>query len=406
MRLRRWMKAGVVATLAMTACDGSEAQDSALPIVQDSAGILIKEYEAESSAQAWRLSAEPVLSVGAGDASPELELYQVRDARWLDSSLLIANSGSSEVIVVDPRGTVRARFGSDGEGPGEFRALFQVEVVPPDSILAFDVRLDRFQMFDRDGELVRTFNLEPASDTAISSLPIGLLTERQLIARGLRRSGTGSDASGVVRGTFDVFTYDLTGRSLGRATTVPAWEAFNPPSRPGGVRYLNTPIPFGASTLLGVLPDQVVVGAQGQNEIRLLHRDGRTRLIIRGASVPGTRITESDAATIKREIVQGSPAPMQADLEAVYSEMSLPERRPAIRGLTVGQDGTIWVSGWPADSATAVPFRVFNGEGDLIATAHVPEALRIEEVDDRRVMGVWKDDLGVESVRVYALAKD
>lgn len=278
--------------------------------------------------------------------------------------------------------------------------------MPPDSILAFDIRLNRFQVFDRDGTLARTFNLEQASDIAMSPLPIGLLTERQLVIRGLRRSGTSSDVSGVVRDTFDVVTYDLTGRPLGPVTTVPAWEAFNPPSSSGGARYLNTPIPFGASTLLGVLPEQVVVGAKGQNEVRLLHRDGRTRLIIRGASVPGTLITESEAATIKREIVQESPAPMQADLEAVYSEMPLPEGRPAIRGLTVGQDGTIWVSSWPADSATTVPFRIFNGEGDLIATAHIPEALRIEEVSDRRLMGVWKDDLGVESVRVYAIARD
>lgn len=396
-------RSGVLVMVAVAACAGPAFGRQGQATVRDSAGISIKDLPADATAPEWRLVG-PTLTIGG--AGTDVELYQVRGAALLGSSIAIANAGASEVLVVDETGVVRTTIGRSGEGPGEFRSLGYVDLLPPDSILTYDYRLGRFQVFDRARTVARTFQLKQTPENPLSFAPVGLLPDRRLVVRGLRRNGVSSSAVGVVRDTFDLIIYDLLGEPTGDVmATVPAWAAYNPTGRAGGVRYTNTPIPFGASTRLDVLDGRIVLSATAKNEIRLLTPDGSTRLIIRGAGTLGPAISDAEAAAIKQEIVDETPEPARASLKAVYDEMPLPQRRPAIRAVNVSEDSNLWVSSFPADSTAATPVRIFNRDGDLMATTHLPQGLWIYAVDRSRLVGLWRDELGVQSVRVYEIER-
>ena len=398
-----WMKvvAGIVLSTS-TDCGGGSLSDRAGPQSRDSAGIRIREYPAAPDAPVWELQFDTAASEAANFGK---EWYRIRTVRWLDSLIVIANSGSNEIVVLDQSGTVRERIGREGEGPGEFRGLASVDIVAPDSILAYDGRLRRFQLFDSVGRLTRIFDVPAIDEARRSPLPIGVLSSRQLIVGSVLQTDPFSDSTGVIRSTIDILSMDLSGRVRSVIGTVPSWEAFNLPPDPGRPRVLNTPIPFGANTLLDVLGDRLTIGSTDRNEITVCDSLGRVRLIIRDAGRVGPPITDQEANEIKADNLSRTSGPLRTELARVYEEMPMPERRPGIREIKTGQDGTIWVSSWPQEPRPQVPFRVFNGDGDLIGRLNVPEQLNVTAIRAERLIGIWTDSLDVESIRVYRIGR-
>jgi hypothetical protein len=85
------------------------------------------------------IGAAPTLEIG-DDRLPEgHELTRVTDVRRLsDAAIVIANSGSHELLHVDPRGTFLRAIGRRGKGPGEFLGTLHLFPGHYDSLLVFD----------------------------------------------------------------------------------------------------------------------------------------------------------------------------------------------------------------------------------------------------------------------------
>jgi hypothetical protein len=90
---------------------------------RDSAGVRIVEVRVDSAGleRRWGMEAVPELTTDSADGGRGIELFRVNGIRRLDDGrLLIANGGSSELILVDPRTRSVRRYGRSGRGPGEF----------------------------------------------------------------------------------------------------------------------------------------------------------------------------------------------------------------------------------------------------------------------------------------------
>ncbi len=84
----------------------------------------------------------------------EVELYHVVGAVFLpDSSLAIADRGSSEVVFLDGQGRERQRAGREGEGPGEYVSMARVALDAGGALSVFDDRLQRFTFLDTEGNV-------------------------------------------------------------------------------------------------------------------------------------------------------------------------------------------------------------------------------------------------------------
>ena len=48
---------------------------------------------------------------------------------------------------------------------------------------------------------------------------------------------------------------------------------------------------------------------------------------------------------------------------------------------------------------------MFDPRGVMLGSVYLPEGLRVTQIGDDFVLGIWQDEPGVESVRQYALTK-
>lgn len=134
----------IVCCLFVLGCDTSDPPEAAV-VVRDSAGIRIVESRRPRLAPgAWTVEDEPVLHIGGSTATGPAALYRVSDAGTLpDGSLVVANVGSQELRFFGPDGEPRGTAGSYGNGPGEFRDLYHIEVLPDGAVFVFDGLLAR-----------------------------------------------------------------------------------------------------------------------------------------------------------------------------------------------------------------------------------------------------------------------
>ena len=160
------------------ACQGDPQPTADTPIqVEDSAGIrVIENAQPMEGSRVWRVGPEPAVSIGAGEGEDPYMLYRVIDATKLsDGGIVIANSGDGQLRVFDARGTHVATSGGEGEGPGEFRSLEQVEPWPGDSIAAWYGPRLGISIFDFEGNFGRNFTLvrNPDDPNSLTLRPAG-----------------------------------------------------------------------------------------------------------------------------------------------------------------------------------------------------------------------------------------
>ncbi len=105
---------------------------------------------------------QPLLEIGKAVGDPGYQLYGVVGAvRLSTGDIVLADGGSGELRRYDRDGTFVWRAAGDGEGPGEHRSLSFLGVLAGDSLVSYDNRLWRVQIFAADGELARTIRVEP-----------------------------------------------------------------------------------------------------------------------------------------------------------------------------------------------------------------------------------------------------
>src|SRR5690606_23536502 len=127
---------------------------------------------------------------------PGHDLHRVATAvRLGDGRVLVANTGSGEVRFFGADGTLLRTVGREGEGPGEFRALSRLYVLPGDSLLATDVSLDRLTVFDAQGAVARTAPLEQVPGDGAYFI-VGRLADGTLLARSRFSFGSGAATGG------------------------------------------------------------------------------------------------------------------------------------------------------------------------------------------------------------------
>ncbi len=102
-----------------------------------------------------------------------------------DGNLYVVNAGNSEILVLDPAGTVIGRWGTKGAGEGQFD--FQKDAADPDSaggglavgtdgsIYVADSVNDRVQQFTADGGFVRQWGgFGPANGQFLSPFDVAI----------------------------------------------------------------------------------------------------------------------------------------------------------------------------------------------------------------------------------------
>lgn len=409
-------------SVAALACgDGADGGGTASVVtVRDSAGIEIVENSIpEDPPLAFVASDVPSLVIGALGGDEAQQLHRVQHAlRLPDGRIAVLNAGSHEVRIYGADGTLDLAFGRQGDGPSEFAgSLSQLEFLPPDTLVVWDIATWEMSWFRTDGTFLRK---EPGRTEYDPYIPDGLRAQGSFAVPGegllLRLTdtdfGVGLQAGEVFVPPMELtlITADGDVRVLGdfggrqQVATQP---------EPG--RATATDVLFGTAgiTAFGGRPARVWAGRNDRYELRQFAGDGDLERIVR-ADRTAPPVT---AEHVDRVIAQGRKAMTDAGMPPETIEWQIrsaesapvPEFMALFGSIVVTHDGGAWVmrvrgelrpEGEPPQP---VHYDVFSPDGHWRGLAETPPGVPLFEIGDDYVLGVRRDDLGVEFVELYRL---
>ncbi len=162
----------------------------------------------------------------------------------------------------------------------------------------------------------------------------------------------------------------------------------------GPVRYSTSP----TATVFG---DGWYYGSGESWEIGVYSPDGALTHLFR-RDEPNRPFTEE----IEEE-PEPDPGPQSdpnALFEAFEASMPIPETFPAYRSFMVSDDGSLWVLNYlyPSEQPS---WEVFRHDGRYLGAVETPMGARVMQIGDDFVLVIWRDELGIEQVRMFELIK-
>ena len=395
------------------AADGSGTASRAS--VRDSAGVEIVENSIPGDAGAAIVTADtPSLVIGAVEGDESQQLHRVHDAlRLPDERIAVLNAGSHEVRIYGADGSLDVAFGRQGDGPSEFAGFpYQLELLPPDTLVIWDIRTWETSWFLADGTFLRK---EPGRTEYEAHVPEGRRAEGGYAVPGkgllLRIHDFGAQRP---EGEVYVPSMELTFfagegelRNLGDFGGSEQ-VASHAPGRPTSAM-----IPFATSgiTAFGGRPARVWAGRNDRYELRQFTGDGRLERIVR-ADRTARAVTSEQVdrwiAGMRDAMIDGGAPPdiIEWQVEALEGAPAR-EFMPVFDGVHVTVDGGAWVRRSAGADAWVrgrpVRYDVFGPDGRWRGLAEMTRPVSPIEIGDDYLLGVRRNDLSVEFVELYEL---
>jgi len=406
-RLGAGLGLGTAWTLLLAACAPPGAESPGFA-VYDSAGVTIAHNGREpGDDREWRVSAEPLLTIGVVHGDEPYQLWDVRAAvRLRNGGMVIANAGTRELRYYDGRGRFVASAGREGGGPGEFRALTWLFQYRGDSVIAFDLGSRQLSVFGPNGGFGRTVTLSQPPDEAATVLPRGAALDGALFGVSADPI-VPSDPPRVHRPLQRLYRFNAGG---GEPVLIGRF--------PGALRYQGRGtalglVSFTGRSLYDVRDNWLFVVMTDTFAIQVRSLDGILRRLVRFAWQP-IPVTDEHIALERRQQLEEwgdryarLPPQMMEGKRTLMEVMPFPSSFPAIDTIALGGGGAFWVRRYVPIGSPKTPERwmVFDVTGYFSGAVELPAGLTLLDFGSDYLIGVMRDDLGVESVRLYSIER-
>jgi hypothetical protein len=389
----------------LVACSGPGGGDAYT--VRDSLGITVVESRgpAWERGEGWSLSPEPSLQIGERDGEEVFQFFAVSGGlRLPDGRVVILNAGTQTVRVFSAGGEFLDEFGGQGDGPGEFRSLSSVRHLGGDTLLIWDGRRAAFSLFTASGAFLESTTLAPPGSEQLSDampLPDG----RVMVTTYASPLTQGGDRGvGIHRDMAPVLVFDRAGALLDTLGFYPSTEIMIMRLGPG--TGVGLP-PFQKSSFIAMHGDSWYVGTAERMEVSVLDLDGAVRAVFRQVG-PDLSVRDADREWYRDQLRDMASTPEEQDmLPMVFSGLIFPETRAAYSAMKVDPTGAVWLMtgrhfplGGPSPEWT-----VFSHEGVLLGSVGLPERFEPLDIGIDHVLGVWRDEMDVEFVRLYSIQR-
>jgi hypothetical protein len=370
---------------------------AAAPTVRDSAGIRIVENTgpAWQPGQEWSLSAEPVLDIGSGD-SEEDQLFGVRAAYRLgDGRIVIANGGTNEIRFYAADGAFLSASGRSGQGPGEFERLQGLLRLPGDSLVARDhFYKPQLSVFDPMGNFVRTVSLD-----ALLAV-IGVFDDGSMLAQGSPRME--GDLAGFQRYDSPLYHVPPEGQPTTHSGDFPGSEIYQVVS--GNSVSVYEPF-FARTTQYFAGGNSIYIAENDSYEYRLHDPDGGLRTIVRRDFTP-LPVTGDDVAQFREAILdRARDTNLRRRWEGIYRDIPVPGSMPAYTEIHLDDLLNVWVLEYERPGSDEVRWTVFDSTGTMLGEVEGRTGVTPYHIGPSHMVGLWRDELDVEHVRVYEIEK-
>jgi hypothetical protein len=368
-------------------------------VVRDSAGaaITLSRAPAWAPAAEWRVADRQRLEVGGMAGQRYYEFSAVGDARLLDDGRLLVTHQSRppEVRLYDARGSFLRAFAGEGTEEGRCRYILRTWGPDADTLIVYDPTLGRLNYFHIQGRLIRVASLPGGADV----LWVDRLRDGALLGR--PNSPRPGD-NGRTRASFAYSRLDPANMTLAPVVDALGAEFIvhtAPDQLPRLEQVLFSPfttaIAGGAGVYLSDTRDfWIDERALDGSLVRRFGRDWTAPAI--------------DRRFIReyrdRRLAAAGPAVRQVrqELEGAVFADRLPAHEPT---MMVDPSGHLWILHLPGRPGDDRQWTVFAPDGRWLGEVATPAALRVTEIGERHVVGVWRGETGTITVRVYDLEK-
>lgn len=379
--------------------------------VRDSLGIRIIENRSlpQGAAALVRIAPRPTLGIGGDLAGPAHQFSGVVAAtRLADGRVVVADRGAAELRVFGPQGAFLGTIGGRGDGPGEFRLLGFVDVTANGTIRTFDAYGGRSAEHDLGGRVLRTGNLSLSTHQALPAQRMvpGRLTDGSFFAVRLLPARIPREPT-IVRDTIQVGWFgpdwgfrDEVARFPGLAVLRTPGGSMQLPNGVVGNSFSATGLPFARQTFLYASGDCLYAGdGDSAYEIRCYDGRGILRRLIRVAQ-PSVLVT-SGIISAHRRAPQPPGTLSRPAVSPGIAAKYYPSTLPAFGALVADAAHRLWVMDYPLPGQVSRRWLVFGTDGRLLGWVSTPPGLEILEIGLDYLLGVARDDDGVETVQVF-----
>src|SRR5690606_3781961 len=130
---------------------------------------------------------------------------------------------------------------------------------------------------------------------------------------------------------------------------------------------------------------------------------GLTRLIRR--TRPNRPLTQAIIDEVRRRNLENAQDEnTRRAIERQFAEATFPETMPAYADLEADAAGRLWVKDYVVGGEEN-RWDVFEPDGRWLGTVVLPRGLDPTEIGEDYILGIVRDDLGVERVRVHRIEK-
>ena len=386
-----------VLNCAVAACRPDAVPDSA-PSVRDSAGVRVVEYGAMPElAGPFVFSQQPLYRYGAGPGDYPFQSIS-RGALLPDGSAAVIDALNAELVLIAPDGTFRGLLAGRGDGPGELDRPTAVFSLGGDTLLVDDHGHARLTFFAR-GAVVREVDTR-LLNRSLRVLGIGA-NGRLLMASGSYMPGFPEP---WLQGHMVRFDPDA-----GVADTVGAYDWVRSSPREGPFNPFET----GGTVIAGT--GRFVYMRTDRPEVRWRNPDGTVHQIVRWGSSP-TYPGEEDWRRFEssRRIMLRPANPhiqSEAELEELVQaslaryELVEDEPLPVVSRPLGDREGRVWLGhytvGWQVGGVSG--YSILAPDGTWLGDVRTPQGVRLLNVARGRALGVFRDEMGVESLVLYEL---
>lgn len=361
--------------------------------------------------ESLRLAKEPILVVGLDESLP---LDRVRGAVFFGDGIAIANSGSSEILIVDSAGRLVSRRGGKGDGPGEYRYLDSF-ARHKDGLIAFDGWHLRLTVLDSSGEYVSGTKISPPAwvNTSIVGA-FGNSALFQFVARGFRGEGDVGPLEARPEVGFAIVRL---------ADGVVTFESTRPGEEQWGQRRGRThgglPVIFGRRAVSAVTDRRAYLATTDSLTLTEYDETGNgLDISFRQPRVNVEEGWERFARDTMRARIEAWPPGTVRDgdgrlLSEVFKEIDLSllkdlPARPTLPGFSAikgASDGRLWIREYPKPMQDQVAWIAFSEAWVREERVEMPTTLRVLDFSDDRVLVLSKGEFGEDVVEVYSIER-
>jgi hypothetical protein len=392
----------------------------------DSAGIRIVETAAPTwsePGQGWRLSEDPVLQIGVLEGDPEYQFDRIMGTvRFDDGTIAVGTMGSGSVRYYDAEGNFLREAGRPGEGPGEFRQLMGISYMVGDTLMADNSR-GSMLLFDRAGVHVGTLSAGQSARAEGYMYPAAWLADGTPIGMTWPQLPPEGSSGRVVDSTYLALGDGLDYGPI--ILTLPAvtWSDGADPRR----LYLEfgpmaTLVARGERLYFSFSRDPDIYAFRTDRNEESGHRVLVTDRIIRRANWQPDPVTPEHIEAFETQYVEGAVGEdgsrnnerLQQLRRNNLERMSFADHFPAHGRLMADRAGGLWMeryaprrtdSGWAPTRSEPTIWEAYDPDGAWMGPVAFPADFLPFEIGRDYVLGLWRDEMDVEYVRMYALEK-